>query len=351
MLLMHRWNRAYHVAAGLSALVFAVVAPGCGGPSSVAGPRSNPTSPAIVPNSDPAACKFVVAPAAQAISSSPGSGSIVVTTTSGCTWTATTDVGWITLRPPTVGSGSGTVNFVVAYNNDTVIEPSGTVIKSNQRTGSVIIAGQRSTITQGGSGEQCPYTIDPDAQTIGAAGGAGTPITVSPGGCRFTATSNAPWIRVTAGAAGDGNGVVSFFVEANTGAQRIGTLTIAGRTATITQTAVDAPALSLPPSPACPSTISPAENGFDGFGTPGNLVFVTTPTTCAWTAVSNDPWITITDGARGTGNGIVKYTIALNTGRARRGSLTIAGHTATVLQGGIRFGRTSMDTSQVSTPR
>src|SRR5439155_25920614 len=69
MLRMHRWNLAYHVAAGLSALVFAVVAPGCGGPSSVACPRSNPTSPAIVPNSDPAACRFVLAPSATAIGS------------------------------------------------------------------------------------------------------------------------------------------------------------------------------------------------------------------------------------------------------------------------------------------
>jgi predicted ATPase len=49
--------------------------------------------------------------------------------------------------------------------------------------------------------------------------------------------SNAPsWITITAGANGTGNGTVTFSIAANTtGAQRTGTLTIAGRTYTVTQ--------------------------------------------------------------------------------------------------------------------
>ena len=63
--------------------------------------------------------------------------------------------------------------------------------------------------------------------------------------------------------------------------------------------------------------------------------------------MSNDAWITIVDGASGTGNGIVTYTVALNTGATRTGTLTIAGRTATILQGAIRFGGggASTDTS------
>jgi len=318
---------ARHDTAVRSALVLAaaVVAAGCSGTSSVVGPSR-----------EPAACTFVVAPAAQAVGSLPASGSIAVTATSGCRWNATTDVGWITLTPPTGGIGNGMVSFTVSVN---------TSIDASDRTGNVIIAGERATITQGASGSSCALTVDPSSQTIGAAGGAGTPIGVSTNGCRWTATSNAPWIAVMAGGTGFGNGIVAFSVEANTGAERIGTLTIAGRTATITQTAADAPP-PPPPSPsACPSTISPAENGIDGFGGPGHQVAVTTPSTCAWTATSNEAWITITNGASGTGNGIVTYTVALNTGAARRGTLTIAGRTATVLQGAIRFGGASTDTS------
>lgn len=322
MLLTQAWSRAgRHAPALLSALVVvaALAAAGCSGTSSVVGPSR-----------DSAACTFVVAPGAQSISSSTASGSVAVTTTNECTWTATTDVGWITLIPPTTGRGSGTVGFTVANNSPT---------NASERTGSVIIAGGRSTIMQAASGPSCLSTIDPGRQTIGAAGGAGTPIGVSTSGCQWTAASNAPWIRVMAGATGSGSGLVAFSVEANTGAERIGALTIAGHTATITQTAADAPP-PPPPSPsACPSTISPAENGIDGFGGPGHQVAVTTPSTCAWTAVSNDAWITITDGASGTGNGKVTYSVAINTGAARRGTLTIAGRTATMLQGEIRFGR------------
>jgi hypothetical protein len=235
------------------------------------------------------------------------------------------------LTPPADGSGSGTVNFVVAYNSETV-EPSG-VIPANQRTGSVIVAAERSTIMQAGSPPACLIAFEPSSQTISAAGGTGTPIGVSTRGCGpWTAISNVPWITVLAGSSGNGNGVASFVVEANTGAERIGTLTIGGRFATIIQTAVESS------SSTCPSTISPSETGADPHGGPGYLVFVTTPSTCVWTAVSDDPWLTIVDGARGTGNGIVKYTVAWNTGAARRGTLTIAGQRATVFQGELRFG-------------
>ncbi len=54
---------------------------------------------------------------------------------------------------------------------------------------------------------------------------------------------------------------------------------------------------------------------------------------CAWTAVSNVPWITITSGRSGTGNGTVQYSVASNTGGVRTGTITIAGQTFTVIQG------------------
>jgi hypothetical protein len=302
----------------LSALVLgaAVVVAGCRETSSVVSPDPTPS----VVSLDPAACTFDVAPAEQAISGSTASGTVTVATTSNCAWTATTDVGWITLTPPTSGSGNGTMNFAVAFN------------PGPERTGGVFIAGQSSTITQAGSAMPCTYTIDPGSQTIDATGAVGASVQVrTPFGCRWTSTSNAPWIAVTAGASGSGWGVVTFSVAANTGDSRTGTLAIAGRTATISQTAAGAP---LPPPPtACWYTISPASNGIPPIGGGGHLVAVTTASTCAWTATSNDAWITITSGASGTGNGVVTYTVAGNNGAARRGTLTIAGLTATITQG------------------
>jgi hypothetical protein len=56
-------------------------------------------------------------------------------------------------------------------------------------------------------------------------------------GCAWTAQSNSPsFITITSGASGAGDGPVDFSVAANTSTdQRTGTLTIAGRTFTITQ--------------------------------------------------------------------------------------------------------------------
>ena len=53
---------------------------------------------------------------------------------------------------------------------------------------------------------------------------------------------------------------------------------------------------------------------------------------CGWTAVSNDAWITVTDGASGNGDGAVSYTVD-SAASSRTGTVTIAGKTFTVTQG------------------
>ena len=59
---------------------------------------------------------------------------------------------------------------------------------------------------------------------------------------------------------------------------------------------------------------------------------VTAGSACAWTAASNADWITVTGGARGTGNGTASFTAAANTGAPRSGTLTVAGQTFTINQ-------------------
>jgi glucose/arabinose dehydrogenase len=81
--------------------------------------------------------------------------------------------------------------------------------------------------------------------------------------------------------------------------------------------------------------ISPTAAAFAWAGGGGRVV-VTSPGGCSgWTAVSNDPWIAVTGGDSGTGNGTVDYTVALNPDAPpRTGTLTIAGRTHTVEQAG-----------------
>ncbi|MFN0086227.1 MAG: hypothetical protein ACKVX9_12640 [Blastocatellia bacterium] len=75
-----------------------------------------------------------------------------------------------------------------------------------------------------------PRTIRADA---GASNGAVT-VTAQPGTCNWTSSSNASWLKVQGG--GAGNGSVGYSIEANNAfAPRTGTATIAGRAFTVAQ--------------------------------------------------------------------------------------------------------------------
>jgi len=260
--------------------------------------------------SQKAACRYDVAPATQVVSVTGGEGVVTVATASDCAWTASADDVWISLTPPITGSGNGTVRFTVAPNS------------GSQRNGSISIGGQRSTVVQNGAAA-CNSSISPTIQNVAATGGGGTVMVSAQPQCPWTASSNVPWITVTSGATGTGNGSVGFTVVANTGATRTGTLTIAGNTMTVMQAGAT--------SPSCTFSISPTNQNVVAAGGTGSVT-VSTTSTCAWTATSSAPFVTITSGASGTGNGSVAFSIAANTGGPRTGTLTIAGQPFTVSQ-------------------
>ena len=81
----------------------------------------------------------------------------------------------------------------------------------------------------------------------------------------------------------------------------------------------------------CGFGISPSSRAFGAAGG-GDSVSVTAAGGCAWSAVSNDTFITVTSGASASGNGTVGYTVDANVGPARGGTVTIAGQTFTVTQ-------------------
>jgi uncharacterized delta-60 repeat protein len=82
---------------------------------------------------------------------------------------------------------------------------------------------------------------------------------------------------------------------------------------------------------SCTYTVSPQTIPLAAIGGT-TTVTVTAPTGCAWTAVSNNAFITVTSGASGSGNGTVQISVKYNPGIPRSGTLTIAGQTVTVSQ-------------------
>ena len=174
-------------------------------------------------------CSFAIAPATASLSSAAESVTVTVIASAGCTWAASSTVSWIVVAAGASGSGNGAVSVQVAANTGA------------GRTGNVLIAGQVMRIDQSAATVPCTYSIAPTGQTLSSTGGGMTTTVTTGAGCRWTATSNASWLRITAGASGAGNGTVSLSADANTGAARVGTASIAGGTFTVSQEAATVP--------------------------------------------------------------------------------------------------------------
>ncbi len=98
-------------------------------------------------------------------------------------------------------------------------------------------AGTSSSATWSFSTTGCTYSISPTAQSFGGTAGSGTATVTASPGCAWAAVSDVAWISIASPAGGNGVGVgsVTYNVQANTGAARSGTLTIAGRGLTVNQ--------------------------------------------------------------------------------------------------------------------
>ena len=249
-------------------------------------------------------CTFAIAPDTRSVPASGGDGTVAVTAGAGCAWTAASNAPWLTIAAGTSGSGNGSVSYKVAATSGPA------------RSGTLTIAGRIFTVNQGAD---CTISLSSSSSTAPAGGGTGTFDVRTADGCGWSAAGNEPWLTVTAGATGQGNGTVRYAAAANTGPQRTGTITAGGQTFTVRQDA------------GCAYSLSSATQNVGSGG--GNAsVGVTAAAGCAWTAQSNAPWIGISTGSAGSGNGTVQLVIAANAEAERRGTVTIAGQTFTVVQ-------------------
>jgi len=230
-------------------------------------------------------------------------------------WTATSNVGWITITSPSggIGSGNETVSYTVAANTGT----------SEQISTITVTGGNTLTVTEAGT-SSCTYTLSKTNVTLAAKGGSkNVSVKVKGTDCSWTAVSNDPFIAITSGTNGTGKGKVVYSVPSNTNTTAlVGTMTIAGQTFTVNQL-----------KGGCTFKLSPKTGKIKAAGGSATVKVKPNFTNCTWTAVSNDSFITITDGASGVGKGTVSYTVATNaTSNVLTGTMTIAGETYSVTQ-------------------
>lgn len=306
------------VACGLTTLAFCSLFGACD-------TKKSPGTPTPV-------CSYAVAPSSATIGSDGGSGTLAVTTTAGCEWTATASAGWITIAAPASGNGPGSVTYSVSAN-----------AAAAARTGSVAVAGQNHAITQEARpATPCTYTLSATSADFTKDGGAGTVTVAAAAECPWTAVSGASWVAIEGGAQGSGTGTVSYTVSRqNDIPGRSATITIAGRTFTVRQSGD----LGACKYSVAPVTFTPCMGGGTVTAT------LTTDATCPWTAVPAASWLGVASGSSGTGSAAISIVYTDNYDAPRDGIVMVrwptptAGQNIQVAQAGCRYGvsRPSID--------
>ena len=93
-------------------------------------------------------CTFSISPTSANYPAAGGTGSVSVTTSASCNWTAVSNNSFVTITSGASGTGSGTVNYSVAAN--TVATP---------RNGSMTIAGNNFAVTQDAASSGCTNAL------------------------------------------------------------------------------------------------------------------------------------------------------------------------------------------------
>jgi hypothetical protein len=132
------------------------------GVSAVGNDGTTHTAATNVPTDCGGTCSFSISPTSASVAAAGGTGTVSVTASAGCSWTAASNAAFITVTGGASGTGSGTVSYSVAANTATT-----------SRTGTLTIAGQTFTVTQAGT-----------------TGGGGTELIVNPG----FESGTSPWV-------------------------------------------------------------------------------------------------------------------------------------------------------------
>lgn len=259
------------------------------------------------------ACTFAVSPLSQSFASDGGTGSVTVTTTPQCSWSAASASGWIAVTTGASGTGTGTVGYSVSAN------PS-----AESRTGSLTVAGQPVAVTQvAREALPCTFAVSPDHARARNDPGSGTFTVAAPAGCAWEAISSAAWLTVGAGSPGIGNGSVSYSYTRNQGpTERTGTITVANQTFRVVQQG-DVDVCTYVVDPA---TFAPCMTG--GVVTAS----VRTAAGCPWTATSSVAWLGIDSGSSGSGSGSITIRFGDNYDAPREGVVMVRWPTPTAGQ-------------------
>ncbi|MCZ2078504.1 MAG: S-layer homology domain-containing protein, partial [Bryobacterales bacterium] len=170
----------------------------------------------------------------------------------------------------------------------------------------------------------CSYTLSRTSFAGMSEGDIGFVNVTAAEGCAWTASSNAPWLTVSAGASGTGNGITRFLLAANPSTSlRSGVLTIAGQPVVVGQAGTGClPGIAV----TAAAGTAPAAGG------PLSLQ-VNAPQGCEWSAAAAPNWLNLNSAASGNGAATAQLMAAGNGGAVTRtGTLSVGGIAAQLVQ-------------------
>ena len=233
-------------------------------------------------------------------------GAFSVNTGGSGSWTATTSTDWITLNRASGEAGVSCI-YIVAAN-----------FSADTRTGTINIGGNTFTVYQTGY----EATISPTSGMADYEGGSGTIEVTVDAGVSWSAKPNVSWLSVSP-SSGMSIGTVTYTVAAYTTGTtpRTGTITIAGKTFSVTQTGTDV-------------IITPTAKKL-GCGVETFTVTVAALAETAWSVTPNASWISVVDSGHGYGNDTLLVAVGANPSvLPRMGTVSIGSKTLTLTQAG-----------------
>lgn len=270
-------------------------------------------------------CTPTLTPGSRTLTAAGGSGSVQLSQAAAdCTWSAASDVPWMTVTSGATGTGTGgPIGYAVAANTSSMTRV-GTVTVTTSGGSVTFVA------TQAGVG--CNYALGATGTSLPSAAvfGLTVDVTAAVSDCSWSAYSNAPtWLHVTGGTPGMGPGTVTFRADANPNSTtRTGTLTIAGQAYTVTQQGI-----------ACTQQLSSFAAYIGSGGGAGTPLSVTSSAPdCTWSSIV-DPaarWLSLQSPTVQVGSSVVNWAAQPNTSsQARTGIVTVAGTPFSVTQAGV----------------
>jgi Viral BACON domain/Putative binding domain, N-terminal len=300
---------------------------GAGTPATPTAPTAPPTAPEPPTAPTPQACAYTLAADPDDFDRDGGNGRLTIATAAGCKWTITGDATWVAVEGPTQGEGPATLKFSAQANNE-----------APERRMTLAVADKSVVIAQPGQGD-CSYQVTPTSAVLPRPGQAGDITVTTAPGCKWTATTDATWLRLGAASA-SGSGRLPYSADANPGsAVRSSPIKIrwvaptAGQNVFVAQRGTCSVAAAGEGSRiGDPLTVAAAG------ATAHVFVLVETPfSNCPWSVTINDPWLVVESPRSGTGSGDgdVFVRVAANpSAQSRQGVLDFGEYRLTVVQAG-----------------